>query len=172
MSQLILRQICLADARVVSSWRRDPDVIRFYSGHPYIVTQQDEEEWISNVRNCNDTKVFIVEVNNEPAGLLTLRNIQWIHRSVELSLLVAPGYRSMGVGRRAVSAALKCAFQDLGVKRAWLRVHQSNAAAVRLYKSAGFRVEGTMRQSWYSDGRFTDQLLMAILDEEFTEKAE
>ena len=42
-----------------------------------------------------------------------------------------------------------------------------NASSRDLVSQAGFEVEGTMRQAWFSDGRFHDMIVVGILAEDW-----
>ena len=52
---------------------------------------------------------------------------------------------------------LKHAFCDLNLHRVWLTVLDTNAAARRVYDKVGFRVEGTIREGVFKDGRYHDR---------------
>lgn len=56
---------------------------------------------------------------------------------------VIPAHRSVGLGRALVLQALR-GFQEAGYQQASLQVTASNAAAVSLYRSIGFRLTRTM----------------------------
>ena len=74
-----------------------------------------------------------------------------------MTLAVPPGSRRRGLGRALVLAA----FADpalAGVRRVYLEVRPSNAAARALYDSLGFRETGR-RKNYYGD---EDALLMTL----------
>ena len=56
---------------------------------------------------------------------------------------MVPAYRGMGLGRALVRQALD-GFYQAGLRRAYLEVTAENAAAVRLYRSVGFRRAKTL----------------------------
>ena len=59
------------------------------------------------------------------------------------NLGVVPGYRGLGLGRSLIRQALD-GFCRAGLRRAYLEVTAENAAAVRLYRSVGFRRAKTL----------------------------
>ena len=75
-------------------------------------------------------------------------------------LAVDPSAQRQGVGRRLVEAAAEEAARR-GVRKLGLRVLGGNASARALYASAGFVVEGVLRDEFRLDGRFVDDVLMA-----------
>ena len=74
------------------------------------------------------------------------------------NLAVHPRFRGRGLGGRLLAEILRVA-RAQGCLEATLEVRPSNAAALRLYGSAGFRVVGR-RRGYYSDTH-EDALVMA-----------
>lgn len=76
-------------------------------------------------------------------------------------LAVAPEAQRSGHGRRLIEAALDEA-KRRGARKVSLRVLGHNQRARRLYESCGFVVEGTLREEFLLDGRFTDDVWLAF----------
>ncbi len=77
-------------------------------------------------------------------------------------MIVAPEARGIGVGRALLDAALRQAFAWPGVEQLVLSVTASNAAAVQLYRSAGFVEVGRMPRALQIDGDYFDELIMLL----------
>ena len=75
-------------------------------------------------------------------------------------LAVDPSAQRQGVGRRLVEAAAEEATRR-GARKLGLRVLGGNGSARALYASAGFVVEGVLRDEFWLDGRFVDDVFMA-----------
>jgi ribosomal protein S18 acetylase RimI-like enzyme len=67
------------------------------------------------------------------------------------SLAVAGTHRGRGIGRQLLSDLLN-RFVDRGVRRVYLEVEKSNAGAIHLYESLGFRAIGTLAD-YYGENR-------------------
>ena len=76
-------------------------------------------------------------------------------------IAVATPYRGRGLGRRLVDAAAAAA-RARGARRLTLRVLADNEGARALYESAGFVIEGVQRDEFFLDGRYVDDVLMAL----------
>jgi RimJ/RimL family protein N-acetyltransferase len=76
-------------------------------------------------------------------------------------LAVDPAHQGRGLGRRLVAAAVEEA-RARGARRLRLRVLGHNAAARRVYEACGFVVEGVLREEFLLDGRYVDDVLMAV----------
>jgi ribosomal protein S18 acetylase RimI-like enzyme len=76
-------------------------------------------------------------------------------------LAVDPARRGEGIGRRLVDAAVREG-RDRGARRITLRVLAPNTAARDLYDAAGFVVEGVLHEEFLLEGRYVDDVLMAL----------
>ena len=77
-----------------------------------------------------------------------------------LSLAVDPAERGAGLGRKLLEALL-AALRAKGAKRVHLEVRSSNAAALALYESLGFRT-ARRRARYYRDGEDALELGVAL----------
>lgn len=81
------------------------------------------------------------------------------HRGV-LGMGVAPGYRGAGIGRAMLIEALRVA-ENIGIQKVELEVYHDNKAAMKLYQSLGFIIEGRKEMARYLDGQWQSILLLA-----------
>jgi RimJ/RimL family protein N-acetyltransferase len=70
-------------------------------------------------------------------------------------------WQGRGLGRLLVAAAVEEA-RARGARRLRLRVLGHNPAARRVYEACGFVVEGVLREEFRLDGRYVDDVLMAV----------
>jgi RimJ/RimL family protein N-acetyltransferase len=75
--------------------------------------------------------------------------------------------QGQGIGRRAISALLSRAFDELGLERVYLRVLANNSRAFAFYKALGFTEEGRMRHDTAQGNAYVDSYLLSMLSEEF-----
>lgn len=77
--------------------------------------------------------------------------------------------RGRGVATRAVRAATGLAFGRLGLHRLYLYHAVDNRGSCSIASAAGFRHEGTLRQSYrYAGGAYHNEHLRALLAAEAT----
>jgi putative acetyltransferase len=112
----------------------------------------------------DDDYVLVAEIDGEVVGNLGLHPASKSPRrrhAGTLGMAVRDDFQRRGVGRALLSAAIDLADNWIGYARLELTVYTDNAAAIALYRSVGFDVEGTARQYALRDGEFVDALLMA-----------
>ena len=79
-----------------------------------------------------------------------------------IGTMVASDQQAQGVGRALLSALVARASSDDELHQLTLSVTASNAAAVRLYESAGFARYGSLARALRVGGRFLDKHLMQL----------
>jgi ribosomal protein S18 acetylase RimI-like enzyme len=108
--------------------------------------------------------VLVAEVAGELAGYVRLGRATPLRASDHVlaidGLAVDPPRQQQGVGRALLDAAVDEA-RRRGARRLTLRVLACNDGALRLYRRAGFVVEGVLRGEFLLDGEYVDDVLMA-----------
>jgi RimJ/RimL family protein N-acetyltransferase len=72
-----------------------------------------------------------------------------------------------GYGTEVGHLLLDYAFRKLGFHRISIGVVGFNVRALGFWQSLGFKKEGVERDGYYCDGKFSDFVMMSILEEEF-----
>jgi len=74
----------------------------------------------------------------------------------EIGYVVAPSARGRGVAGRAVGLLTRWGFETLGLQRIELRIDPANELSARIAVRAGYRLEGTLRNTYFKEGIRTD----------------
>ncbi|MGM9680246.1 MAG: GNAT family N-acetyltransferase [Eubacteriales bacterium] len=77
--------------------------------------------------------------------------------------------RGRGIGSWATQVTRDYAFGVLGLHRLELDVFSFNPRAQQVYRKAGFRREGVLRDAVLDGDRYADDILMAMLEDEWRE---
>jgi len=172
-----LRELRRSDLLELNAWRNDREVVAGLGSHFAFVGPEVDDAWFSAYLASRRSNIRLAIVDDQPGstetliGCIYLLDISWVARSAELALMIGrKDYWNRGIGSRATAALLEHAFTDLGLHRIWLRVNVDNAPARRVYSGAGFRVEGTLQQACFKEGKYVDVHLMAILADEYARK--
>lgn len=131
--------------------------------------QQQQEKTEAQIRDPSTILLTICRIDNQdPIGQTAFVRIDWIGRMGTFYLGIADKEnRSKGYGSEATRIMVDYAFQTLNFNRLELKVAAENTAAFNVYKKAGFRHEGTLRQAMYHEGRYCDFHVMGILRDDF-----
>lgn len=74
-----------------------------------------------------------------------------------------------GIGSWAIEKTLEFAFEELKLHRVELNVFSFNPRAIHTYKKLGFKQEGILRDAIKNEEGYADDILMAILEDEYRE---
>lgn len=166
-----LRAIKRDDLPRFVEWFSDPDVRRYLDMYlPFSLTQ--EERWFEHLQERMEKReVVMLTIETEDGahiGNISLFDINWKDRHAELGITIGDkDYWGQGYGTDSIRTILGLAFDSMNLHRVFLRVHEDNARAISCYEKAGFREEGTLRESVFREGVYLDMFLMGILASEF-----
>ncbi len=173
-TKVMLRPYRREDQEHILSWVNDKDVVRYLThlfDMPY--TEENARVYIDRVlEGPADRAAFVIAEagTGDYLGQIDLNSINNRDRKAVLGIAIAAEKdRGRGVGREAIRLLCRYGFMTLGLNRVELTVHADNERARRCYRACGFREEGVQRQAIWRDGCFWDEVLMAILREDFDE---
>lgn len=129
---------------------------------PSAVSEPSEAFWISEMIRASEHLVLVAEADGEIVGnvLVSVDRGQATEHIGVLSILLADGWRDVGIGSELVAAAQRWT-SERGLRKLSLGVFPDNARAIALYEKYGFVHEGLRRMQYRSDDAFRDEVLMA-----------
>jgi RimJ/RimL family protein N-acetyltransferase len=74
------------------------------------------------------------------------------------------------LGTEAMEMLVEYSFNTLNMNRIELTVYEFNTRAYKSYQNLGFVEEGRKRQARYHNGKYYDEIIMAILREDWEKK--
>lgn len=100
-------------------------------------------------------------------GEAVLHDLDAANESIGYRIALGPGARGRGLGTAVTRLVTAYAF-SVGLHRVALEVYAHNPRAQRAYETAGYRVEGRLRDALLLDGRRIDAVVMAALASEWS----
>lgn len=165
---LRLRPIAARDADALWEIDSDPEGRRV-TGRSVMHTREEVAAWCETVSDRDGRIDLAVTTgdSDECLGEIVLSEIDEARGNAVLRLVMRPGARGRGYGSEAIGLVLELAFDGLGLHRVGLDVLAINPRAQALYEGMGFVVEGRLREAYRVGERFSDAIVMGILEEEF-----
>ena len=138
-NEVTIRPITYDDTENIVRWRNSEYVnSRFIDRRMF--TKESHEAWLKNYVETGKVAQFIILLNGEPVGSVYLRDIDLNKKEAEYGIFIGEeSARGKGVGTKSAKLILKYAFEELGLKKIFLRVLKNNPGAVRSYEKAGFK---------------------------------
>lgn len=169
--KVILRALKREDLPRLLQFNNDIEVELAGGGDPPMPQSMDRLEADFNQQvggGGRDGASFAIEADGQIIGTCGLFNFDQHAHTWELGIGIGDkNYWGKGYGREAVRLLVDYAFRYRNAGKVWLRVHGSNARAIRAYQVVGFVEEGRQRQHVWSNGRYDDLVLMGILRAEW-----
>ena len=171
--RLLLRPFTEADLEAVYAMESRPDVMRYLYWPP---RTRDE------ARAALDRRVKMTSLDAEAAavrlavvrrdsgeliGDFSLRLRSREHRQGEIGFMFHPDHQGRGYAAEAGRAVLELGFGTFGLHRICGSCDARNAASARLMERLGMRLEATLRETEYVKGAWCDELIYAMLADEW-----
>jgi RimJ/RimL family protein N-acetyltransferase len=162
VTELTIRLLTSADAALYRPVR-----LEALAAHPdafssaFAREQEKPLAWFEERLTTSDVfGAFIAESLVGVAGFRRQDGAKTEHKAVLWGMYVRPDARKSGAARRLVDAVVAHAAER--VEQLQLAVVSENAAAIRLYTAAGFVEYGREVEALKLDGRYFDEILMAL----------
>jgi RimJ/RimL family protein N-acetyltransferase len=182
--RVVLRQPVPDDLAARLEVPADPELNRMYggSGDPKPVTAEGVRTMLAGITDQDTATVrhFVIATRVWPdgrpidapdgryVGHIRLHDLSWHDRRARMAMgIYDRRFWSHGYGTEALRLLLRHAFEELALHRVDLRVLAYNARAIRSYEECGFVREGVERERALVDGVWHDDVIMAILEQEY-----
>ncbi len=94
-----------------------------------------------------------------------------VDRSAMIGYWIDEKHEGQGLVTRASRVLTEIAFRELSMHRVWLTADPTNTRSCAVAERLGFSREGIRREDTYTDGRFRDTAIYAILEDEWRTSA-
>lgn len=172
--QVLIRPIEVEDVPILHKWMNDPDLLDYvWAGvlHP-IPLEKMEQLFYEELADSSQKGFLICDLKTEqPIGKVEVTGM--MQRDQRGSLTIILGEKEFwgeGYGTEAMILFLNYCFRILNLRRIALEVYEYNQRAIRAYEKVGFQKEGRVRRSVFKNGKYIDEYVMAVLQDEFYEK--
>ena len=164
---LSLRALERGDLRFIHDLNNNRNIMAYWFEEPYESFDELEELYNKHIHD-NAERHFVVEnENKELVGLVELIEINYIHRSAEFQIIIAPNYQGKRYATTLINKALDYSFTILNLHKIYLHVAVENEKAVHLYDKCGFIEEGHLVQEFFINGRYQDVKRMYMLQNDY-----
>lgn len=152
---------------IIHNWRNHPD-IRKNMYNDQIITTEEHQAWLNNLKSTSTTRVFIAYKDTLPIGIVSINNINTVHKTAEWAFYLNPEYLSTkGLGTLMEYHFLNYVFDDYDIVKLNCQVLEINPSVISLHKKFGFIEEGILRKNIIKNNKRIDVYLLGILKEEW-----
>lgn len=163
------RAIEESDLPQLRDWRNG-DKLRSWAREYRLLNLVNQRDWFEHISRSCEVEMFGIEylANSgfELVGVCGLCNINWVYRTAEPSIYVAPDLRDTNIAARALDLLRQKAFEELNLRRLWTEVYDFHPARIALHEGGGYVLEGRLRKHVFKLGKYRDSLVFGLLRED------
>ena len=161
------RKIQEDDLEKIRNWRMKPEVTQHMYTDPKII-YDDQLKWLKKISLDNTCKYWIVNVDNEDVGLVSISKIDNVNKKAEWAYYIAEkSARGKGVGKAIELNILDYVFSELNLNKLCCEVFNDNELVVKIHEKYGSKIEGIRRSHILKKGEYKDVVEMGILKKEW-----
>lgn len=164
-----LRTVDRGDLKALSLMMSNTDIARL-SGEVYPITEQAMEEFYEKAQKTDERIWFLIETisSNKIIGETGFLRIFMPWRTADYSLIIwEKDYWGKGIGTAVANMMLDYGFNYLNLHRGAIGVVECNKRAIRFWKNMGFLEEGKQVDGFFSQGKYSDFVMMRMLEDEY-----
>lgn len=167
--------LCLLNAELHLNdcvrWLNDKSLTRYLVAGRFPQYHDDEREWFEkSIKNCHEKLTLAIhkKIDDKFIGMMTLERINFIHRTATTgSFIGEEENRSKGFGHDAKMILLNHAFNVLNLNKVCASAVAFNDRSIRFNQSCGYNIEGIRKQHLFVEGKYHDQVMLAVFAEDF-----
>jgi RimJ/RimL family protein N-acetyltransferase len=168
--RVVLRELRASDAASLCALLTTQEVVRFISPPPTTVEGFERFiAWTLRQRSAGTYACFAVTLQgfDTAIGIFQIRATDPRFETAEWGFAIGSPFWGTGVFQAGAGLMLEFAFDTVGVHRLEARAAVANGRGNGALMKMGAAQEGILRKSFQRDGRFSDQVLYAILEEDW-----
>ncbi len=167
--RLILRPLEETDLPHLVRWMNDQDVTQYLTVY-LPATMKDEREWLEGISKSkgSDIVLAIVTKENTFIGVVGLHQVNHRNQTALTGAWIGDSqYRNRGYGTEAKMLLLHYAFTELNLRKICSGAFAFNKRSQAYLHKQGYRIEGQFKKQIYRNGRFVDEIRLAVFKERF-----
>jgi RimJ/RimL family protein N-acetyltransferase len=174
--RLVLRRYEESDLDAVHAIHRREDVTRYLTWGPRSREEAqamvDRRMTLGLEHEGRGLLLAIVPPEGGPMiGDVNLEIVSAEHRQGEIGYVIHPDHQGRGYATEAAGAMLRLGFESYDLHRIVGRLDARNEASARVLERLGMRREAFFRELEYFKGEWVDELVYAILADEWRSRA-
>ncbi len=168
---IYLRGFIEEDVPVINRWRNDRRMQALVSAPFKYVPEAIERDWVISKMHENRRDIYLaicLKADDRMVGYLSVNNIDHLNRTAFGGGIVLDRDAQDGIVRHEAGILTRqLVFDHLNINRFEGRCLAEHITSRVLMEACGYKLEGTLRQAVYKDGRYHDQCVYSLLRDEY-----
>jgi RimJ/RimL family protein N-acetyltransferase len=168
--QVVLRELRMSDAPALCALLTTEEIARFISPPPSSVEGFERFiQWALHQRRAGVYACFAVTLRgfDTPIGIFQVHDIDTGFQTAEWGFAIGSPFWGTGVFQEGAQLLLEFVFETIDVHRLEARAAVQNGRGNGALRKVGAVREAILRQSFLRNGRYVDQVLYSILQNDW-----
>ncbi len=169
--RLAIRPIMPEDSRAIFGYRSDKETNKYQGWIPDSLAEVDafiaKNPSIFNIPESWFQLIMIDKIANTVIGDIGVHFFGVEHLQVELGCTIKKESQQQGYAKEGLKTVAEVLFRQYNKHRIIASVTPENKASIQLLTSLGFRQEAHFVKSYFHNGQWEDDVVFAILAEEW-----
>ena len=158
------------DLAALRSWRNQDRIRKICRDDRLIDSMASQRRWFKKISSSGRNDMFLVIFKKRPVGVCGLTKIDYKNGAAEISYHLGVKTNpalDVAIGLEVYEFLKAKGFVEYDLNRLWGEAFSFNEGGVRLGIAAGFKKEGTLRESVFRNGEYWDSVLLGMLKSEY-----
>lgn len=171
-TSIYLREVRESDVKLETyyQWMNDSENTRYLESRFFPQSMESIRKYVKDAEQ-NPNIVFLAVILPGPCpdldkhiGNIKL-SIDWKNRFAEVGIIIGKTHWSQGHGTEALKLIVEYAFGKLNLHKLWAGILRPNIGSLNMFHKAGFVDEGVLKSQYFTDGGYTDDIMVGIINE-------
>ena len=167
--RVYLSPMTFDDVENYTKWMNDRRVTDNIHSTSKMITTANEKEWVEEVmKRGGHTFAIVSKENDNLIGNCGLMRTDYKDGVSTIGIFIGEEeYRGKGLGGEIIDLLLDYGFNQLRLHNINLEVFDFNEQAIKCYEKVGFKEYGRRHECYYLDGKWHDEILMEVLEDDY-----
>lgn len=164
-----LRMLAKSDLPLLMKWRSDPEIMRYLDAY-LPLSEEEENDWFENLykRKSQELVLMIIANGDKPIGTIGLNRINYKDGTATTGTVIGEkDYWDMERAEEGKMLLLNYAFNTLNLRKICSNVIEFNKRSYQYNLKCGYTEEGRRKKQLYREGRYWDEIFMAVFKEDW-----
>ncbi|MDC0324454.1 GNAT family N-acetyltransferase [Akkermansiaceae bacterium] len=159
-----------ADSAFMVSLLNDQRIARMEGKNEMLISMDQQRAWVEKNKLSKSRLSLIIfeKTEKKRVGYISFKYVNQISRIGHVGIKIQQNSQGLGYGSDALRTLTDYLFCQLNIHRLQSTIVEFNKPSINLFvKKFGWKIEGQLRKSVYSEGRYFDQLIIGLLRSDF-----
>lgn len=173
--RLLLRPFIYSDVKdMLDYWISDPAIQSMYSEPVYSTHEEVRallDKYIGSYIKLDYYRWAIIEKKSQICiGQIAIFLVDNVNHFCEIEYCIGSKFHRKGYASEAVNSILAICFNSIRFHKVQVCHKEGNSASQGVIRKCGFTYEGTLRDFFFSEGKYVDRLYYSMLENEYYSK--